>query len=201
MTSSRNNPYTDSFFSLCSNTRPKKRKRVESIPPNSFPHVVEKGLVPDGEARSLYNIFFSGCHLFIPLFDPAYDTYEGLKERSPFCFDAILTVAAKIRAGGGSPGVAFYRCLEEAQGIARSTLFGPVVRKEAVQGMSSVLINIISLITAMQLCSSLQPGQHLDGFHLGTPCAWLSTCVFTRHSRSSRRPTRPGSGVKKRRET
>ncbi|KIM29878.1 hypothetical protein M408DRAFT_328654 [Serendipita vermifera MAFF 305830] len=116
-------------------TRPRKRKRVEPIPPNSFPHVVEKGLVSDTEARSLYNIFFSGCHLFIPLFDPAYDTYEGIKERSPFCFDAILAVAAKIRAGGGSPGPAFYRCLEEAQGIARSTLFGPVVRKEAVQAM------------------------------------------------------------------
>jgi hypothetical protein len=96
--------------------------------------VVEKGLVSDSEARSLYNIFFSGCHLFIPLFDPAYDTYESLKERTPFCFDAILAVAAKIRAGNGPPGNVFYRCLEEAQGIARSTLFGPVVRKEAVQG-------------------------------------------------------------------
>ncbi|EED78390.1 predicted protein [Postia placenta Mad-698-R] len=29
----------------------------------------------------------------------------------------------------------FYKCLEEAQGVARSSLFGPVVRKEAVQGM------------------------------------------------------------------
>ncbi|KAG8749492.1 hypothetical protein FRC14_001314, partial [Serendipita sp. 396] len=115
--------------------RRKKRIRVEPIPPNPFPHVVEKGLVTDTEARSLYNIFFSGCHLFIPLFDPSYDTYEGLKERTPFCFDAILAVAAKIRAGSGSPGIVFYRCLEEAQGIARSTLFGPVVRKEAVQAM------------------------------------------------------------------
>lgn len=115
--------------------RRRKRKRVEPIPPNPFPHVVEKGLVSDAEARSLYNIFFSGCHLFIPLFDPSYDTYESLKERTPFCFDAILAVAAKIRAGCGPPGATFYRCLEEAQGIARSTLFGPVVRKEAVQAM------------------------------------------------------------------
>jgi hypothetical protein len=75
----------------------------------------------------------------MPLFDPAYDTYEGLKERTPFCFDAILAVAAKIRAGGGPPGDLFYSCLEEAQGIARSTLFGPVVRKEAVQGEFSPL--------------------------------------------------------------
>ena len=79
--------------------------------------------------------FFSGCHIFIPLFDPAYDTYESLKERSPWTFDAILAIASKIRSAGGPLTSTFYKCLEEAQGIARSSLFGPVVRKEAVQGM------------------------------------------------------------------
>ena len=56
-------------------------------------------------------------------------------ERTPWTFDAILAVAAKIRSGTGPLIPAFYKCLEEAQGIARSSLFGPVVRKEAVQGM------------------------------------------------------------------
>jgi hypothetical protein len=56
-------------------------------------------------------------------------------ERSPWTFDAILAVAAKIRSGNGPLGPTFYKCLEEAQGIARSSLFGPVVRKEAVMGM------------------------------------------------------------------
>ncbi|GJE94983.1 Zn(II)2Cys6 transcription factor [Phanerochaete sordida] len=115
--------------------RVKKRKRAEPTPRNAFPHVVDKGLVSDAEARELYHIFFSGCHIFIPLFDPSYDTYEGLMERTPWTFDAILAVAAKIRAGTGPLPPSFYRSLEEAQGIARSTLFGPVVRKEAVQGM------------------------------------------------------------------
>ncbi|KAL0955830.1 hypothetical protein HGRIS_002032 [Hohenbuehelia grisea] len=113
----------------------KKRKRAEPIPRNAFPHVVEKGLVSDAEARELYHIFFAGCHLFIPLFDPAYDTYESLMERTPWTFDAILAVASKIRSGNGPLSSTFYKCLEEAQGIARSSLFGPVVRKEAVQGM------------------------------------------------------------------
>ncbi|KIY69570.1 hypothetical protein CYLTODRAFT_478725 [Cylindrobasidium torrendii FP15055 ss-10] len=113
----------------------KKRKRAEPIPRNAFPHVVDKGLVSDSEARELYNIFFAGCHLFIPLFDPAYDTYESLMERTPWTFDAILAIASKIRSGSGPLGPTFYKCLEEAQGIARSSLFGPVVRKEAVQGM------------------------------------------------------------------
>jgi len=115
--------------------RVKKRKRVEPIPRNAFPHVVEKGLVADSEARELYNIFFAGCHLFIPLFDPSYDTYESLMERTPWTFDAILAIAGKIRSGSGTLSPTFYKCLEEAQGIARSSLFGPVVRKEAVQGM------------------------------------------------------------------
>lgn len=35
----------------------------------------------------------------------------------------------------GPLGQTFHRCLEEAQGIARSTLFGPIVRKEAVMAM------------------------------------------------------------------
>ena len=126
---------TDDLCAGSRTARGKKRRRVELALPNSFPHVVEKGLVSDAEARELYHIFFSGCHLFIPLFDPSYDTYEGLKERSPWCFDAILAVASKIRAGNGPPSAAFYKCLEEAQRIARSTLFRPVVKKEAVQAM------------------------------------------------------------------
>jgi len=56
-------------------------------------------------------------------------------ERTPWTFDAILAIAAKIRSGNGPLNPTFYKCLEEAQGIARSSLFGPVVRKEAVQGM------------------------------------------------------------------
>lgn len=115
--------------------RVRKRKKAEPIPRNAFPHVVEKGLVSDAEARELFNVFFSGCHMFIPLFDPAYDTYEGVMDRSPWTFDAILAIAAKIRSGNAPLGGTFYKCLEEAQGIARSSLFGPIVRKEAVMGM------------------------------------------------------------------
>jgi len=78
--------------------------------------------------------FFAGCHLFIPLFDPNYDTFESLMERTPWTFDSILAIASKIRSGNAPLSPTFYKCLEEAQGIARSSLFGPVVRKEAVMG-------------------------------------------------------------------
>lgn len=36
--------------------RVKKRKKAEPIPRNAFPHVVEKGLVTDSEARELFNM-------------------------------------------------------------------------------------------------------------------------------------------------
>lgn len=35
------------------------------------------------------------------MFDSGYDTYESLHERSPFAFDAVCMVAAKVRDGGG----------------------------------------------------------------------------------------------------
>ncbi|KAL1405192.1 hypothetical protein Q8F55_008817 [Vanrija albida] len=115
--------------------RVKKQTKPDPTPRNPFPDVVTKGLVSETEARELWDIFFSGCHYFVPLWDKKYDTYETFIERTPFSTNGLLAVAAKIRAGNGPLGQTFHRCLEEAQGIARSTLFGPIVRKEAVLAM------------------------------------------------------------------
>ncbi|WWC68319.1 uncharacterized protein I206_102244 [Kwoniella pini CBS 10737] len=115
--------------------RVKKKKKPDPTPRNPFPDVVSKGLVSESEARELWDLFFKGCHYFVPLWDKSYDTYETFIVRTPFSTDALLAVAAKIRAENGPLGQTFQRCLEEAQGIARSTLFGPIVRKEAVMAM------------------------------------------------------------------
>jgi hypothetical protein len=40
-------------------SRVKKRKRAEPIPRNAFPHVVDKGLVSDEEARELFHMHVS----------------------------------------------------------------------------------------------------------------------------------------------
>lgn len=122
--------------------------------------------------------FFSGCHLFIPLFDETYDTYEGLRERSPWTFDAILAIASKIRSGNSPLSATFYKCLEEAQGIARSSLFGPVVRKEAVQGkcvVSSFGQLFAQMMSFPQVCCCWQPGAQTVGYRVDTPCAWRLT--------------------------
>ncbi|CDZ97001.1 fungal specific transcription factor domain protein [Phaffia rhodozyma] len=126
------NAAADAANGTLNSSRVVKKKRVPP-PPNPFPDVVTKGMVSEAEARELYNIFFSGSNLFVPLFDPAYDTFESLRDRTPFTVDVILAVAAKIRGGNGPLGPSFRAASDEAHGIARSTLFGPVVRKEAVQ--------------------------------------------------------------------
>ncbi|KLT45651.1 hypothetical protein CC85DRAFT_282270 [Cutaneotrichosporon oleaginosum] len=115
--------------------RVRRQTKPDPTPRNPFPDVVTKGLVSEAEARDLWDIFFTGCHYFVPLWDKQYDVYESFVERTPFSTNGILAVAAKIRAGNGVLGPTFHRCLEEGQGIARSTLFGPIVRKEAVMAM------------------------------------------------------------------
>lgn len=131
----------------------RRRKRAPA-PPIFFPDVVTKELVDESEARALYDLFFSGCNLFVPLFDQTYDTFDDLRVRTPFTLDALLAIAAKVRAGPNPPGEVFRVCLAEAQGIARSTLFGPIVQKECVSVNFAISVQAA---TKADVSSSLFP--------------------------------------------
>ncbi|KAI0267591.1 hypothetical protein BGY98DRAFT_1023141, partial [Russula aff. rugulosa BPL654] len=76
--------------------------------------------------------FFSGCQLLHSHFDVSYD--GGLKERSPWTFDAV-SLSLAISEVAITPAPSFYMVLEEAwaQGIARFSLFSPVVLKKPVR--------------------------------------------------------------------
>jgi len=100
-----------------------------------YDDVVTKGIISDGEARQLFQIFYHGCSTFLPIFDGNVDTYDALHERSPFAVNCICMVAAKIRDGGGKPSDIYLKCLEEVQTISSASLFSPVSRMEAVQAM------------------------------------------------------------------
>ncbi|KAG8988167.1 hypothetical protein FRB90_002932 [Tulasnella sp. 427] len=124
-------------------SRPSKRRRTEILreadadetPIRAIPDVVTKGIITEEEARELFTIFFTGCSMFLPVFDVTTDTYEALHKRSPFCVDAICMVAAKVRDGGGPPSETYKKCLKEVHDITCATLFAPVVRQEAIQAM------------------------------------------------------------------
>lgn len=83
----------------------------------------------------LIDSFFTGCSMFLPVYDAATDTYDALHKRSPFSVNAICMVAAKVRDGGGPPSEAYKKCLKEVHDITCATLFAPVTRQEVVQAM------------------------------------------------------------------
>ncbi|SCV67523.1 BQ2448_5134 [Microbotryum intermedium] len=119
--------------------RPRKRPRTQVVPPpNAFPDVVEKGLVEDSTARDVFDVFMQNCLPFFPILDPDYDQYSSIRERTPWSLNSIIAVAA-TRMAHPTPAIraAAEYGLEESQGIARSSLFGPTVR---IEGCSSMAI-------------------------------------------------------------
>lgn len=118
-------------------SRPMKRRKIRhrSSRGLTFPDVVTTNIISEQEARELFRIFYAGCSTFLPVFDCQIDSFDGLHERSPFAVDAICTVAARVRDGGGNASETYTRCLEAVQNISCATLFAPVSRVEAVQAM------------------------------------------------------------------
>ncbi|KAF9076108.1 hypothetical protein BDP27DRAFT_1313911 [Rhodocollybia butyracea] len=118
-------------------SRPSKRRKLRHRAHRvlTFPDVVSKNLVNEADARELFRIFYHGCSTFLPIFDYTVDTYDALRERSPFAVNAICMVAARVRDGGAKPSDMHRMCLEEVQAISCASLFAPVVRVEAVQAM------------------------------------------------------------------
>lgn len=119
--------------------RPRKRRRPMPPPPNAFPDVVTRELVSDATCRQIFAFFIQHCLPFFPILDPSYDTYESMRERTPWSINSIVMVAAS-RMPDPSPEIrqAAEHGSEEAQGIARSSLFGPTVRPEGCQAMGLV---------------------------------------------------------------
>lgn len=60
-----------------------------------------------------------------------------MRQRTPWAVDSILaTGSARMLDATPEIVMAAEHSFEEAQGIARSSLFGPTVRKEGVQAMA-----------------------------------------------------------------
>ncbi|KAI5480457.1 hypothetical protein MNV49_000610 [Pseudohyphozyma bogoriensis] len=114
----------------------KKRRRV-APPPNAFPDVITKGLISEPVAREMFDFYFANCNKFFPILDPAFDTFTSMRSRTPWSTDAVISAAAN-RVPNPSREIvqAAEHATEETHGIARSSLFGPTVRKEGVQAMA-----------------------------------------------------------------
>ena len=81
--------------------------------------------------------YFAHCHPFFAILDEREDTYEAMRDRTPWAVDSILaTGSARIPDPSPEIQLAAEHSSVEAHGIARSSLFGPTVRKEGVQAMA-----------------------------------------------------------------
>lgn len=97
--------------------------------------VIARGILPEEQARGIYERFVTGSKNFLPLFDPIRDTFDSIRSRSLFCFSVILYLASRavpeLRGDGHLQRV----LQDEAQRLAEDSFFERPTKLETVQGM------------------------------------------------------------------
>ena len=101
----------------------------------TYPDLVALGFISKLQARLFFNQYFTTRHIFIPVYDKLFDTWESLRVRSPFSISTILSVAARANDGGGPMSEHQRHCLEHARKVSLGTIYHPINRVEAVQAM------------------------------------------------------------------
>lgn len=87
------------------------------------------------------------------MFDPKKDTFESLRQRSPFCLCCVLMVGAKVRDGGKQPSQIQLLLEKEATDIAKETIFLPVKQIEVVQGLVSRITQPVLVLVLIEFSS------------------------------------------------
>ncbi|WVW85180.1 hypothetical protein I302_107218 [Kwoniella bestiolae CBS 10118] len=103
----------------------------------AYPDPILLGLCEENEGKQLFDLFFEGAAVYLPLFDPRFDTWDDLRQRSPFAITAILMVGSIVRGSANQPSdlQVQQRLRDYAERIAMATLFSPVNSIETVQAM------------------------------------------------------------------
>ncbi|KAJ6022559.1 uncharacterized protein N7446_012909 [Penicillium canescens] len=98
-------------------------------------NVIDRGIVSEELARSMYDRFTGGSKNYLGLFDPIRDTFDSIRSRSLFCFTVIIYLAS--RAVSDLRGdTHLQRVLQdEAQRLAEDSFFERPTKLETVQGM------------------------------------------------------------------
>jgi len=68
-------------------------------------------------------------------FDEEADLFGKYRRKSPFLFDTILYIGARVDSAGGPPSASFRTCLAASQRHASATLLGRTKSNEDVQAM------------------------------------------------------------------
>ncbi|OAA54345.1 Zn(2)-C6 fungal-type DNA-binding domain protein [Niveomyces insectorum RCEF 264] len=81
------------------------------------PDIVTRGLVPEAQARNVFNLFMASAGNFLPIFDSVLDAFDSLRVREPFCFTVVLALA---------------NCIEPTPDLAEASLL--LMREETKKG-------------------------------------------------------------------
>lgn len=92
-------PSFRSAYEMPRNNSTRSQFEVETGP---VPNFVATGILSLDQARLFFDAFFQGCDRYVPIFDPPYDTFESISNRSSLLFNAILTVGCSVMSDADS---------------------------------------------------------------------------------------------------
>ncbi|PLB52474.1 hypothetical protein P170DRAFT_489150 [Aspergillus steynii IBT 23096] len=99
------------------------------------PDVMSKGLIQQGQARKLFNLFMTCAGCFMPIFDPVMDTFDSLRIREPFCFAVILAIASCVEHIPDFPEVSKSMLQDEVKRLTAQSLFKRPATLGSIQAM------------------------------------------------------------------
>ncbi|KAL4791069.1 hypothetical protein BDV19DRAFT_393434 [Aspergillus venezuelensis] len=130
---------------------------------HNYNDVVSRGAVSEPHARRLFQLYMANANFFLPLFDPITDSFDAVRQQSPFSLAAILAVGLNAeRASMPDSTTASVRCLCEAQYLAKKSLFSSSAQLGTVRGM--LLLAAYSDINWFAVCHAFQMGEDLGLF-------------------------------------
>lgn len=98
---------------------------------------VTSRLVTLEEAKLCFQAFFEGCYHFVPIFDPAYDSMDSMRNRSSICFSAIVLIGSRVVFSVNSPR--YLRLKEKFQNMySRLLIFPDNINLELVQAATLI---------------------------------------------------------------
>ncbi|KAL4903573.1 hypothetical protein BDW74DRAFT_179570 [Aspergillus multicolor] len=129
-----------------------------------YQDVISKGLIEEPHARTLFQLYMANANVFLPLFDPLVDTFETVRQQSPFCLVVILAVALRADRTSMQSRMRSKTCLYEAQRLAAQSLFATSARLGMVQGM--LLLAVYAECNWFAICHAFEMGRDMGLFDL-----------------------------------
>ncbi|KAF8577305.1 hypothetical protein K439DRAFT_1664275 [Ramaria rubella] len=102
---------------------------------STHPDPIDRGSLPESEARDLFNLFFESCHPRMPIFDPKIDTFESIRRRICLWWPRRHGRSAHARDGGSQPSALQLSLWDEAIARAKESMFQRVKDLEVIQGL------------------------------------------------------------------